>query len=81
MFNLNKSKNGWLLKQNKHHLLSSIQTFEKNSKKSILTLVLLLLDLSVLKNTVDHDQMASDEGSTLFSTLIENACLQPECCR
>ena len=41
--------------------------------------VLLNLDLSFFENTVDPDQLASDEaswsGSTLFSTLIEYTCL------
>ena len=42
-------------------------------------------DLSFFENTVDPDQLASDEaiwsGSTLLSTWIENTCLQLECCR
>ena len=45
----------------------------------ILTLVLLNPDLSVFENSVDPDQLASDEaswlGSTLFSTLLVNICL------
>ena len=47
-----------------------------------LTLVLLKQDLSFFKNTLDTDQMASGEaiwsGSTMFSTLLENTCLQVE---
>ena len=33
-------------------------------------LVLLNPDLSVFENTVDPDQLASEEGSKLFSTLL-----------
>ena len=37
------------------------------------------MDLFFFENTVDPDQLASEEaiwsGSTLFSTLIENTCL------
>ena len=35
-------------------------------------------DLSFFENTVDPDQLTYDE---LFSTLIENTCLQQESCR
>ena len=46
-------------------------------------LILLNLNLSLIENTVDPDQLASDKaicsGSTLFSTLIGNTYLQLEC--
>ena len=43
-----------------------------------LTLILLIPDLSIFENTVDPDQLASNEaiwsGSTLFSIMIESTC-------
>ena len=46
---------------------------------SAANLVLLNPDLYFFGNTVDPDQLASDAAP--FSTLIENTCLQMECCR
>ena len=49
-----------------------------------LILFLLNANLSFIENTVDPDQLASDQagcsGSTQFSILIDNICLQMECC-
>ena len=42
-------------------------------------LILLTADLSFFENTVDPDQLASDEAirlvTTLFSTLLKSTCL------
>ena len=50
-----------------------------------LTPVLLKPSISYFENSVDPDQLASNEAigseSTLFSIMIENTCLQLECCR
>ena len=61
--------------------------FFQTQHKMVLTLVLLIPDFYFFENSVDPDQLASDEaiwsGSTLFSTLIEKKkiCLQLEFCR
>ena len=51
----------------------------------IQTFVLLNVGLFFFENTVDPDQLASDEailpGSTLFPTLLVNVCLQLDSCR
>ena len=50
-----------------------------NSLASMIIFVLLTPDLSIFKNSVDPDQMASEHlirSSTLFSTVFVNTCFQ-----
>ena len=57
----------------------------KSHGSIISTLALLSPDLSSFENTVEPDQLSYDKaicsGSRLFSTLIENTCLQLAFCR
>ena len=56
----------------------SVGMFQYCLEKYLVTLILLSLDLSFFENTVDPDQLASDEaiwsGSIQFSKLVENVC-------
>ena len=56
-------------------VITEVPQYQDLLKITILALVLLSLVILLKKNTVDPDQLASDEtirsGSTLFSNLIE----------
>ena len=66
-------------------MLATKSSYFRVSLKFFTLIVLLKADLFFLENIIDPDQLVLDEtiwsGSTLFSILINNTCLELECYR